>query len=460
VRDSGIRAALLRTLLLGLLVPAPAPGVTIEMVSDLRRGIDEIRIDGEPAATIEHGLEVRTLRANGLEVEIRDSSSPLTPDRPYPLRRTRAGRIRGSEARVRQQYDLLAPAAPIEVEGWGLVLPGESERNADEHRRLREWLESQDLPPDTSVFEEIHRARTGRDLVVWYEIAGRRVDGSLSLGDADVPAARFGSAFHVTEEGWKIHHRREMFYHRKSLELVDTLTDLVTPNAPRTMRSYQCGCYGWAIGGDWVTLGDRYLYHAEVEWAQHRVGAGFFLGFRDRERTGLLARRAAAYRITDANGDLFAEISIALDADPPAIGLGPQSYVIRMTDARRELVPVATAELTSGRVAVTIPDDRDWRRELDQIDTLLAAMPTQVVRGDGIRDTYLGEIETLIDWVRLIEDPRVETLADVVSEIDALSAYRKVETALETAASRFAAEASDYRPLPARSRPGQAIDLD
>ena len=44
-------------------------------------------------------------------------------------------------------------------------------------------------------------------------------------------------------------------------------------------------------------------------------------------------------------------------------------------------------------------DDRlDWETPLERPDALLAAMPTQVVRGDGVRDSHLGEIETMLDF--------------------------------------------------------------
>jgi hypothetical protein len=85
---------------------------------------------------------------------------------------------------------------------------------------------------------------------------------------------------------------------------------------------------------------------------------------------------------------------------------------------------------------------RRWLESLERLDTLLAAMPTQIMRGDGIRDSHLAEIEQLIDWARLIREPTEDRLADVVSDIDALTAPRKVQALLRSDAERFFAEAN------------------
>jgi hypothetical protein len=74
-------------------------------------------------------------------------------------------------------------------------------------------------------------------------------------------------------------------------------------------------------------------------------------------------------------------------------------------------------------------------------------MPTQVVRGDGVRDSHLGEIETMLDWIRLIKEPSEENLADVVSEIDALTAVSKVHALLETDGASYSADEGEF-PLP------------
>ena len=92
-----------------------------------------------------------------------------------------------------------------------------------------------------------------------------------------------------------------------------------------------------------------------------------------------------------------------------------------------------------------------WPESLERLDALLAAMPTQIMRGDGIRDSHLAEIEQLIDWARLIREPTEDRMADLVSDIDALTAPRKVQTLLGSDAERFQAEASARPPAPIRS---------
>jgi hypothetical protein len=80
-------------------------------------------------------------------------------------------------------------------------------------------------------------------------------------------------------------------------------------------------------------------------------------------------------------------------------------------------------------------------------------MPVQVMRGDGLRDSQLGEIELLVDAVRLLEQPDESRLADLVSDVDAGSAARKVQALLHQEAGRFAALA-DALPPPPIAGPG------
>jgi len=75
-------------------------------------------------------------------------------------------------------------------------------------------------------------------------------------------------------------------------------------------------------------------------------------------------------------------------------------------------------------------------------------MPVQVMRGDGIRDSQLGEIELLVDAVRLLEQPDENRLADLVSNVDAGSAAGKVQALLEQEAGRFVALADAIPPPP------------
>jgi len=78
-----------------------------------------------------------------------------------------------------------------------------------------------------------------------------------------------------------------------------------------------------------------------------------------------------------------------------------------------------------------------------------------VRRGDGIRDSHLGEIELLVDAVRLLDEPSAPRLADLVSDVDAGAVTRKVERLLEDEAGRFAARADALPPAPVAG-PGAA----
>ncbi len=441
-----------------LLAPNLASAQTV-LLTENADGRQALSVDGRHLADIETRGAVTEFASEATRVRLERSEQRGEDGAPFPVRVVIRGDLDRGTAAVRQEYDLLAPEAPVDIEGLGLVLDDEDpDVNAAEHEQLRKWLRDVGLEPRTGLFEALHMSDTGRALRVWYEIAGRRIDGSVFEGSNPAPAARFDSAFHVTDEGLKIHHARSPFYHRESLEIVDTLTDVGEPE-PNTLRSYQCGCYGWAIGGDWVTLGDEYLYHAAVEWRHHRVGAGLFLGIQtrddfpwiglaDREKVSRLARRAGVYRLTDARGDVFAEIEIGLDPNPPPLELGPHSYVVRMSKPDGQLAPIAHIDARPGAIELRLETDD----ALQQLDTLFAAMPTQVLRGDGLRDSYLGRVETLVDWLRLIETPNEANLGDVVSEIDALTAVRKVKAMLSPHAERFATAESDYQPLPPMRR--------
>jgi hypothetical protein len=223
--------------------------------------------------------------------------------------------------------------------------------------------------------------------------------------------------------------------------------------------SHQCGCYGYAIGSDFMTLGN-WLYQVEADWLDDRVGAEFFIGlerregfpwigFGDRRRMRDLARRVKAYRLKDARGETFAEIALDLPPAQPPSGLGPVSYRVDVWRSGSERAPLARIDhRTAGIELQLFGEPRRWPESLERLDTLLAAMPTQVMRGDGIRDSHLAEIEQLIDWVRLIREPTEDRLADVISDMDALTAPRKVHALLESDAERFQLEAAARPPAP------------
>ena len=84
---------------------------------------------------------------------------------------------------------------------------------------------------------------------------------------------------------------------------------------------------------------------------------------------------------------------------------------------------------------------------LATLDRLLAAMPTQIRRGDGIRDSHLGEIERVVDALRLLRDPGEASLADFASDVDMWSAASKVEALLSADRTRFLAASLPPAPI-------------
>jgi hypothetical protein len=287
----------------------------------------------------------------------------------------------------------------------------------------------------------------------------------MRLG-ADEPIARIDSLFRSEGGGLKIHHKRpgengRFSYHRKSLELADRITAEGEPE----LVAHECGCYGYAIAADLTTLGDA-LYQVEADWLDDRVGAEFFVGFERRARfpwIGLgerrrmrdLARRAKAYILRDAAGQRFAEVSLELPANPPSPGLGPIRYRVARWDAAGVEQAIAQIEDTTQHISIALFDSAGaWDDALEELDRIFAAMPVQVTRGDGVRDSQLAEIERLIDAVRLLEQPDDLRLSDFVTDVDAVSAAQKVRALLEGEAARFQV-AADALPAAPISGPGR-----
>jgi hypothetical protein len=423
-------------------------------------GAFEIRLDGRALGELRPEGAGWRLRGDATRVRLSVEETALTPAHPYPRRVRIEGRRDEAGIGFRHEYTLLAPAAPLPIEGFGLVVTSDEPGiNEAEHEALRAWLAAQGLPADTRPFQALHEQETGRELRVWYEISGRRVDGSFArIGAAD-PAARIDSLFRSEAGGLKLHHQRpgengRFTYHRQSLELADR----IAAAGQAELAAHECGCYGYAIAADFTTLGSA-LYHVEADWLDDRVGAEFFVGFErreefpwlgigDRRRLRDLARRAKAYRLKDARGESFAEVALDLPADPPPPGLGPIGYRIDRFGAGDVRQPLARIEHEANRITVALFGPEAWESALEALDRLLAAMPVQVMRGDGVRDSQLGEIERLVDAVRLLRAPDESRLADFVSDVDASSAAGKVGALLAPEAERFQAAADGLPPAP------------
>jgi hypothetical protein len=428
---------------------------------------------GEPGPGEERLGELRPtengwrLDADGPLAEIRIAERALSKAHAYPRRIRRETTGLGG-ARFLDEHTLLAPAALLPVEGFGLVVSDDADGiNDAEHAALRSWLESAGLPPDTAPFEALHQRETGRELRVWYEISGRRVDGRFARAGDEESAVRLDSLFRSEAGDLKIHHKRpgengRFTYHRQSLELADRIR---APGLP-DLVAHECGCYGYAIAADFTTLGNH-LYTVEADWLDDRVGAEFFvglerragfpwLGLGDRRRMRNLARRARAFTLRDAAGVRFAEVTLELPADPEPGGLGPITYRFDRFDAADGRETLATALHSPGGMRLSFYgvglDDG-----LGALDRWLAAMPVQIVRGDGVRDSHLGAIERLVDAVRLARAPSEQRLADFASEVDAASAAAKVEALLAPERPRFIAGGSALPPAPIEGPGARAI---
>jgi hypothetical protein len=442
----------------------PAPTARLSWSRSASGGF-AITLAGQELGRLRPSGQGWTLRGEDVDVALATSRQPAEPPHAYPQRVRTQGTMAGSEVAFREEYTLLAPPAPLPVEGFGLEVSDDSPgTNTREHRLLRRWLAGQGLPAETTRFEDLHREDTGRELRVWYEISGRRVDGVFARlvgGGAAEPLARVDSLFRSEDGGLKIHHKRpgengRFDYHRRSLELADAIA---SSEAAPELRAHQCGCYGYAIAADFMTLGAA-LYHVEADWLDDRVGAEFFLGLETREtfpwvglgdrlRMRNLARRARAFLLEDAAGDRFAEVRLELPADPPAAGLGPITYRFDVFDAKGQRQPLARVAHGQDEVVLDFfSADETAGSTLERLDLLLAAMPVQVVRGDGLRDSHLGEIERLVDAVRLLRQPGESHLADFVSEVDAHDAARKVRALLEPEHPRFEVAAEELPPAP------------
>ena len=423
----------------------------------------QLLLDGEEIGRLRRDGERWMLSAGPVSATLTRSDAPLEAGAPYPRRVVVEGSLGGDGKLLRQTFTLLAPPAPLSIEGLGLEVSTDTpDLNREEHAELRAWLGAEGLPADTTAFETLHQTDSGRELRVWYEISGRRIGGTLSRADGGAWLARFDSLYRSEGGRLKIHHKRtgengRFSYHRQSLELADSI-ESAAGGLP-ALESHHCGCYGYAIASDFMTLGDSF-YQVEADWLDDRVGAGFFIGLErrqglpwialgDRRRMRDLARRVKAYRLKDARGELFAEIALDLPPAPPSSGLGAVSYRVDVWRAGGVRAPLARIERRGAETLVHLVGER-WPESLERLDALLAAMPTQIMRGDGIRDSHLAKIEELIDWARLIREPTEDQMADLVSDIDALTAPRKVQALLGSDAERFQAEASARPPAPIR----------
>ena len=404
----------------------------------------------------------QTLLVAHTEVALFESrEEPQSEVQSFPKKVTTKARLATSPVEIREEFVLLAPPSPLWIEGLGLEVESDAPGlNREEHEMLRDWLKAQGLPGDTAPFQALHQSDTGRELRVWYEIAGRRQSGQWTRSDRPTPVATLRSGFRSEEGALKIHHKRpgengRFTYHRESLELASSLSDEMGSE----LVVHECGCYGYAIAADLTTLGDS-LYQVEADWLDDRVGAEFFVGWTakeafpwfgigDRRRMRDLARRVTAYNLRDATGLRFARVDLELPEDPAWPDLGDVTYRIWSTSSEGGERELARAERTPTSTRIVLyGEPAAWEDHLERLDRLLAAMPIQVQRGDGIRDSQLGQIETWIDQIRLLREPSLARLSDVTSDMDAVTATEKVRRLLQDDYGSFTFSGEPMPPRP------------
>jgi hypothetical protein len=140
--------------------------------------------------------ETTTLSAGPISARLQRSEAPLDAGASYPRRIVVEGRLGDDGDVLRQEFSLLGPPAPLPIEGLGLEVSTDTPGlNREEHAELRAWLAAQGLPADTTQFQALHQAHSGRELRVWYEISGRRISGTLSRGEGGPRLARFDSLY-------------------------------------------------------------------------------------------------------------------------------------------------------------------------------------------------------------------------------------------------------------------------
>ena len=225
-------APLLLVTVLGCSAPAPdfdlGPEVaTLRIAWNGDRSARELFLDGERLGAIEIDGARQTLTAGSALATLEASERPLVVGQPYPQRLAREGRLGVDGPAIRQEYTLLAPAAPIDIEGLGLEVSSDEPRtNGAEHAAIRDWLKGKGLAPDTSPFERLHEQESGRELTVWYEISGRRVDGSVARVGSAEPAARFDSLFRFLDPSCTLASQQDLAVRQPGLAVSLALVEL------------------------------------------------------------------------------------------------------------------------------------------------------------------------------------------------------------------------------------------
>ncbi len=224
------------------------------------------------------------------------------------------------------------------------------------------------------------------------------MSGLLERGTASLDGtvtATFHTEYQKLPDGtYKEHHRGH------SLELLDVLA--VNPSGTGSdltsiaLNAYRCGCQGFSESTPLTTIN----------------GKGFSVDIR---RLGLRAGRLPKdYLINDHFGTRIFRLSLEF--------LQPNMEHVRYSFFKGN-TPTAFAIVNNmrtadGRAEITIESSLEQSELLDTLDLYLKAMPTQIIRGDGIRDSTLGEVEKAVDETRFFVESGWGVAADIVSPID------------------------------------------
>jgi len=334
--------------------------------------IGEIRHKGASDFYLAGGRKLLTIRTEG--------SAALR----FPRTITTVASLEGRHLDYR--YTELTPPLPIKLEGMEGNSTADRQRIEDYFRKL--GIETRPLEI-RQRFEEV----TGRSLLRWYEVSGLVERGTASL-DGTVTATFHTEYQKLPDGAFKEHHRGH------SLELLDVLV----ANPPGTdsdltsiaLNAYRCGCQGFSESTPLTTIN----------------GKGFSVDIRRLGARG--GRLPKEYLINDHFGTQIFRLSVEF--------LQPNMEHIRY-DFFKGNAPAAFAIVNHTRTAddraeITIESSLEQSELLDTLDLYLKAMPTQIIRGDGIRDSTLGEVEKAVDEIRFFVQSDWGVAADIVSAID------------------------------------------
>ncbi len=404
----------------------------------------QVQVDGQSATLKDHsGITIASVcspgPSSGQQIDFSGGVESITIDQTFdgtrfPRTQTTLAQWKSHRVTISETY--AAPVASIEQEGLKISDPRAAQW-------LAEWRGSHGEATTTTLddlaqqLQDELRKTSPTEPTDWqrvYELAGRRINGSIALNDT--ATANFFTGYQRWPTGeLKRHHTKppdaRFNPFRWAGELVHKVgersgtlekVDLIGPPGVGThpssslaglLCSYRCGCFGYSESADLITLGG---------WA---YGVGI-------ARQG---RYPTVYRLFDASGKTFVEIRFAVPSDRR---LSNRIEIMRY-DASNTPQPLAQIAFENNTMTLDLfPDDKRTSDALiEELDTILAMMPTQVIRGDGRRDSRLGEVERWVDIIRFAQHPSTKRLSELLTDVDPATAPSKIDAFLKQFESRF-----------------------